>query len=240
MRTLILVTLIIGLAVASPTAAQDSPRDDRPSAALFSREATRRALLAAAPGEDRQAAPSPMADWGRVRGLDPGTMVQLETETHPLIAAQVLTVNNAELVVLHLDSSVAPTDARVLRQYALEHADDVLGIAAGRTVINEHVQVGPDGVFIDGRRIGDADRLFERVRRERVVQIRRQAMTKGSALGGCLGTVGGFFGGLVLAMALHNDADALAWVAFLGTPVAGGYLGYRAGGGERTVVVYRR
>jgi hypothetical protein len=233
------------LAGAGPAAAQQADPFERSAmelqtSRLFTRENTRRLVAAAAADSGERTRQSNMADWSRVRRLTPGATIQLATETHPLKPVQVIAVDSAVLVVLNIDASVTPKDARVLRQFALAYPAFVRGIADGRSVSTEHVSLSPNGVFVDGRRIGDADRLFEWASRDRVTEI-LAVTARGSDVGTCLGMLGGLIGGLGLATLIWNAGgpDQVGLLHLFGGPIVGGILGRRAGG-VQTIVIYRR
>jgi len=114
--------------------------------------------------------------------------------------------------------------------------------AAGQPALRGNL-VSADAAGISVRRSG----VVERIGRQEVVEIRAATGRRGSKLGAVIGAgVGGFVGFVTaLNVALRDcggncsDEKFLVGLSLVGSPVAGGVLGYYAGG-PRTEVVYRQ
>ena len=105
----------------------------------------------------------------------------------------------------------------------------------------ELISADPAGLTIRG-----PGAVAERVARAAVVEI-RDATRRGSKPGAIVGAGAGAFLGYLMSLNLAfrdcggncSDERVLIGVALVGTPVAGGFLGYHAFG-RRNQVVYRR
>ena len=88
-----------------------------------------------------------------------------------------------------------------------------------------------------------ANRTTIRIPRTDVSEIRQWTGRRGSPLGAVIGAVGGFVLGVGSAIALADkqcggscaDERIFVGAALVGMPIAGGFLGYRLPGGNRTL-----
>jgi hypothetical protein len=229
---------------ALPVAPQDGIVAPGPIARAITREALRL-------GTVQQVGQPTDSDWERVvRRLAPGTEVTVTARGSQAGARQVILANEYGLTVLNLTNPAVPPAAKsVLSDVASHHPDYFTAAQGGRRfVLDRNVRIGPDGVFVADRKIADLAELTENLMRDEVLQIEGPTRARGSVAGAVLGAGGGFLLGALafVAQALRDDcaggcgtSNALAVVALVGLPVAGGILGYRISSHETRDVIYR-
>jgi hypothetical protein len=180
-------------------------------------------------------------DWARVRRLRPGTQLVISMIGLQPIRRSIVTADGSQLTTLNLDDWSLPTDVvRVLLKIASNHPEAFHAPYTGRFVDSD-ISVGPDGIFLRGRKIAELQHIAETVRRDDVDEIK--ARRKGGGILGHLGPIGGYFigglaGGYIGALACRCDSGFLPGMVAGG--IGGAGLGYRAAARDREQLVYRR
>src|SRR6266850_6473807 len=99
------------------------------------------------------------AIWQRARRLDPGTRVTVTVAGGAPVERYLVLVDSVELVVLNLDTPGLPK--RQLLNMAIDNAAWM--VATYRTIYKDNnLRVGPDGVFVKGRKVADLGVVVER------------------------------------------------------------------------------
>jgi len=189
--------------------------------------------------------------WSRVRELASGTEVTVTVKGSQPGKRYVVLANESGLTSLNLTAvGLQFPAARVLLDMASHHPENLLAAHTGRTVEQDNVRVGPDGVFMAGRKVADLGQVVETIARIDV-EI-RTVRTRGSVSGAAIGTGAGLLLGSVTFLAIgfnhcltvnggcHGAWGPLSGLALVGFPVAGGLWGYHHG--HTTVieeVIYR-
>lgn len=190
------------------------------------------------------------SQWSRVRRLPPGTEIIVTTRQGPPDVRYVVRADESWLTVLKLaDPSRLAAAGALLRAVAADHPDYFSAAQHGGTFLFEgNVRFGPDGVFVDARKVADLGEVVTNIARSDVIEIR--SLKKGRGVWGHLGALGGFFvgamsGGLVASFACQATAgrDRCDTGAFLTGAVVGGIAGagygLRASSRETEDVIYR-
>ena len=170
---------------------------------------------------------------------DTAAMAQASDSARPVFTRQAITA-----ALSHMTATIAaPQDPRYdwsrLRQ--LTKIDIVLfaqGLAGRRCRI-----VAVDDAALTVVDLESPNRTTLRIPRTDVSEIRQSTGRRGSLLGAVIGAAGGFALGFVSAVALADkpcggscaDERILVGAALVGMPIAGGLLGYRLPGGNRTL-----
>jgi hypothetical protein len=136
------------------------------------------------------------SSWARVRALRPGAQILLTTVGSLPGERYLLSAEESGLTVLNLTDPAISEEAGVtLAAAARRHpAYFVMARAAVTQRLNDRVSVGPNGVFVDERRMVALDDIVERVERDRVAEIREMhpgAVSRGMAWGMLGGGVAG-------------------------------------------------
>jgi hypothetical protein len=177
--------------------------------------------------------------WSRVGTLHPGTAIIVITKDSPAAARYFIAADDAQLTSLNLTN--LPTKLRdVLRQTATDHPTYFTAARSQTTFqLERKVQIGPDGVFLDGHKIGELRQILETTARDDISTLTTAAVHRSRIGCGFAGYGGWFLGGIVgatagmaIALAVGTDSDAAAQGALLGGTVAGGIAG--------SVWVYRK
>lgn len=243
MKSALWLTLTCCLvASALPVAAQE-PVTAGPIARSIASEAAR--FAAAQPNQSAD------AEWSRVRNLAPGTEVVLTVKGSQPGGRSFVIADEAQLTTLHRfvdqDGRAA---TRVLLDRAAHHPESFADIQQAGAFVDNDVRVGPDGVFVAGRKVADLGQFVERIARTDVLEI-RVIRTRGSTRGAVIGTGAGLLLGVTTMLGIgfnkcttaqggcHGAWGPLMGLAVVGFPVAGGVLGYRASSHKTEDVIYR-
>jgi len=146
----------------------------------------------------------------------------------------------SQLTFLNLTDPMVPRSVeRVLLNLASTHPEAFASPHAA-SFVDRDVQVGPDGVFLDGRKITELRDVAGTIARDDIVEI--AARKKGGGILGRLGPVGGYFagafaGGYIGALLCRCDSGFLPGMVAGG--ISGGVAGYRAAVRETERVIYR-
>jgi hypothetical protein len=202
--------LIVGLtSSAVPVTAQDQTggarsfdfRDTALGAGPLSRAAIREAVRLGAEDlttsfVDADGGKSGKSDWSRVLRLG-GKEIILTVHGSPPGKRYVVrgTVDESGLTVLNLTDPAIPAAVKdALADTGASHPDYFDKVRRGVTLqLNRHVRLAPDGVFLDGRRVGELSQLVEPVVRNSVAEISvmhsaaRRGMAWGALIGGAIG-----------------------------------------------------
>lgn len=245
MKSAVSLALSIGLvSPALPVTAQDrivAPLG--PIARAITREAARL-------GTVQQVTKPTDSDWARVRRLAPGTEVTVTVRGSQPGTRHVVLANEYGLTVLNLTNPAVPPAAKSVLPDVASHHPEYFAAAqkGGRIVLDKNVRMGPEGVFVADRKVADLADLVERIERDDVLQVEGPTRARGSVAGAVIGAGGGFLLGSLafVAQGLRDDcfggcgaSNALAVMALVGLPVAGGILGYRIFSHETRGVIYR-
>jgi hypothetical protein len=249
MKSLLAVMVAISLAATpAPVAAGQStaPPPRGPISRAITPEAVRLAMGPAL-SEPRKTGEQASPGWSKVRRLKPGTeiIVTVAGGAPPLTGHAVL-IDDTGLTVLYLrDPGLTPDARRELLAVASDHPER---LSHDRPhVVGTHVRVAPDGVFVADQRVADPGQIVKRIVRDDVRTIVRPVRRRGSKWGAVGGAAVGLYLGFGTALSLSltscgrscRDEEALAWGAFIGLPIAGGFLGYHGFARHTAEVIYR-
>lgn len=187
------------------------------------------------------AQPAAVSDWSQVRRLEPTSEVRVGVRGVGLIAYRVAYADERELVVLRFASPSPPS--RVLRALRSIAPDLPATFGLRKDVVFDSIRFSHDGLFDGAAKIADVIELA----REDVVEIQvtsthgsKAAAIAGVAVGGAIGV------GTAVSLAFKRcgascaDEQARMFVSVIGFPLAGGLLGYHAGGRKtETMTIYR-
>jgi hypothetical protein len=234
--------LVVGCLVTSAPAAPGQTAN--PLGSAIRRAARDASQLDAARPQPPGGGDAQPSDWTDVQGLRSGTEVAIVLD-RPVAGTRkivriVVAADETGLTVLNLENSTLPEDARrVLRNTAVNHPDYFAVAHAGQELAFEkHVQLGPDGVSMNGQRLARFDQLIERIPRADVRQIvNREARRNvfGCAAAGYGGfaagaLVGGLAGGAIGDAVSHTDAGGMSGMA----------IGLAAGGTAGATWLFRK
>ena len=139
----------------------------------------------------------------------------------------VVLADESGLTVLNLIDSTLPRAAtRVLLDMAVHHPEAFAG-----TFVDHKVRVGPEGVFVTGRKVAELRQLVEHIARDDVAEIKKMASgadrcAMAGGAGGLL--VGGLIGAKIGEAVLDPSNLSAMVLGMLGGWGAGAILGYRA------------
>jgi hypothetical protein len=207
-----------------PVAAQERTQPTTTSfAAAITHEVARLAAVGQSQLRDR--------DWSSVRNLTAGTELVVTTQGRSPRARYLVAADESELTVLNLSSPTLSTSARHALQDTLSTHPEVFG--PGQQA-RPDVRVGPDGVFVAGRKVAETQELLERIARADVLEIGTPTRTRGSLRGavtfagiGLMFSLPVFLGSAECTPSNGNcHALLLRQSSILWLPLAGGLLGY--------------
>jgi len=190
------------------------------------------------------------SDWSRVRELAAGTEITVTIQGRTAGRRSFIAADGSGLTVLNIDGPRLPSGARrALVDLASNHPEFLVRAKTGGTVLlDDHVRLTPDGLFMAGRRVVDLGAV-ETIARGDVAEIARCATVNrgpaaaGAIAGGLAGVVAGWHLTRVLAMSpCHGSCttnEGLIGVSLVGLPIAGGWLGYHALAHKAEAVIYR-
>jgi hypothetical protein len=248
--TLSLVWTLSLTVSAFPLAAEERPGhfllSDQPAAGPIRSAAMREAVRLAA---DQLSEPI-ASNWSGVSELAAGTAITVTIRGQTAGRRSFIAADGSGLTVLNLGDPQLPSRARrLLVDLAADHPEFLVGAKTGGTfLLDDHVRLTPDGLFMAGRRVVDLG-LVETIARSDVAEITRFAtVNRGMAAGGAIaGALGGFIAGFHMAAVLanspcHGSCTTNEWLMGLslgGLPIAGGWLGYQAFAHKAEAVIYR-
>src|SRR5262249_45453786 len=96
-----------------------------------------------------------------------------------------------------------------LREMATRHPEYFALMEAGRSFEQDHVRLGPDGLFVAGRRVAEVADVVETFSRQVVREIRGPVVARGSVVGTSVGSWLGFSVGVLPGLGGANVG--LAW-----------------------------
>ena len=173
------------------------------------------------------------SEWSRVRTLAPGTEVILIVKDLELANRYFVAGDESDVTVLNVGNPALPSAAReVLRDLASAHPQYFLAAQkGGQFALEKSVRVGPGGVFVADRKVGDLAQVVEQYGRHDITEIKTATIESnpaGCAFAGYLG--GGIVGGIpgaVVGGAVGKDT---------GPALLGMMIGWSMG----AVYVYRK
>ena len=216
-----------------------------PIARAVAREASQLAAGGKSPSEDARR-------WTRVRKLTPGTRIVITTSGSMFAARVFVLADESGILTLNLTGPALPADiAKTLRRMASESPERFAAVSSGPGFTDGHIQVGPQGILVDGQRVASLHDILDRTPRVDVREI-RTAKSRSIGYRGPVAAAIGAFGGLILGGVLgatienriypcHCDDPGLQG-ALVGMPVgaiSGGVLGYYALREVGQDVIYR-
>jgi hypothetical protein len=251
MKSTLSLVLTLSLTVsASRLVAQERPPSfllsDQPAAGPLRTLEMREAVRLAA---DQLSEPI-ASDWSRVRELATGIAITVTIRGGTAGRRSFVAADGSALTVLNLgDPLLPPGVRRLLVDLASDHAEFLAGAKTGGTfLLDDHVRLTPDGLFMAGRRIVDLG-VVETIARSDVAEITRFATTNreqaaAAAIAGALvGFLAGFHVGAGLAMSpCHGSCTTNEWLmgfSFAGFPIGGAWVGYHALAHKAEAVIYR-
>ena len=195
--------------------------------------------MAAAPrpstsSDSRQ--PSAASDWSRVARLRPGAMIHLTTTGSPQVRRHVVRADDVTLTVLDV-AHPALTDGvgKRLLEIAVEHPSALMQARQIAMFVWGDLRIGPDGLFVAGRKILNLDEILVTVPLSDVLQVSRPER-RGSRWGALAGGIAGAIIGTRLGvLSLYNacsgvcvDENLLTLAWFVGLPIGASVLGNHA------------
>jgi hypothetical protein len=89
--------------------------------------------------------------------------------------------DDSGLTVLNVADPMLPATAReVLREVALHHADYFASAQqGGQFVLQKHVRIGPDGVFVADQKVAELGQVVNKIARNDVAEIKAQKKGRG-------------------------------------------------------------
>ena len=188
--------------------------------------------------------------WSRLRKLAPGTELIVTIRGSLPGDRYAVAWDASALTVLKLAAPTLPAVAKdVLREVASTHPEYFPAAQKGQLfVLDRSVNVGPRGVFVDGRKIANLQQVIETSARQEVAEIKTRQ--KGRGVWGHLGPVGGYLVGAIGAGYLagfacqarlgRNRCDTGTFLTgMLVGGIAGGGYGFRAANRESEGSIYR-
>ena len=190
------------------------------------------------------------SDWSRLRKLAPGTELIVTIRGSLPGDRYAVAWDASALTVLNLAAPTLPAVAKeLLREVASIHPEYFPAAQKGQLfVLDRNVNVGPGGVFVDGRKIANLQQVIETSARQEVAEIKTRQ--KGRGVWGHLGPVGGYLVGAIGAGYLagfacqarlgRNRCDTGTFLTgMLVGGIAGGGYGFRAANRESERSIYR-
>jgi hypothetical protein len=182
------------------------------------------------------------SDWSRVKKLGHGRDLIVGRRGRAASTLTLLWSDEAGITVVNL-AGVPQRARHDLLAAAARYREDPA--APRKSTFEGVVQIAPDGVFVDGQRIGQPGDIIETIPRQDVTEITvKQVDVPLKALAGAAGAVGGFFAGAYLGAlvepACRCDDPGLKGM-IIGAPI-GAVLGGIAGATaikSRDEVIYR-
>jgi hypothetical protein len=134
-----------------------------------------------------------------VATLARGSTIKVTVKGAQPVSRNFVGANDSELIVLNLTDATLPRQVtRPLRDLASDEPLELVRVSHGETLTKDHLRLGPDGVFLDGRKVAAVEQVVELVARNRVAEISRvhRATRRGFGWGALIGA------GLGLAVTL--------------------------------------
>jgi hypothetical protein len=188
-----------------------------------------------------------LTDWSRVRGLRNGTEILLTVNDAPRARRYVLSVSDADLVVMKLTDPALPLAARSALTRVAQHPDKFGSTTGGQPAFRvDDLRVDADGVFLGGRKVAEIQDVYERVARERVIEI-RQLSGSGAGVGAVWGLVAGGavgLGNMLIKCGVNwrqetESCQNLEGAGLVIFPLFGLLIGGVAGAASGPAVIYR-
>lgn len=189
----------------------------------------------------------PKGDWSRVARLARASTIKVTLNGGKPTSRNFVAAGESELVVLNLTDATLPRQVRrTLRSLASDRPKDLFRVSHGQALTEGHVRLGPDGVFLDGRKVAALEQVVELSARSNVAEISlvHSATRRGIGWGALIGA------GVGLAITLtacgtnwsqeSGSCTNLTGLWLFAGPFYGGLIGAAAGAGSRvSTVVYR-
>ncbi len=187
------------------------------------------------------------SDWSRVARLRPGSSILVTLKGGRSVNRDFVAADEAELVALQLTDPTLPSQVRgALRRLMLNQPSDLFKVSRGERLVVGRVRLGPEGVFLDGQRVGALEQVVERTARGSIAEIVRvhRATARGFGLGALAGV------GLGLAVTFgacgtdwsqeSSSCGNLTPALVVIGPLFGSWIGAAAGASSQaSTVVYR-
>ena len=112
-------------------------------------------------------------DWSRVTALASGREVIVTTDAMAVARRRIVAADASGITLIDLTHSQLPAHvARVGRDLLAQSPESLARVADGGTFVRDRVRLAPEGVFLDGQRVGEIETLLQRVARADVVEVR--------------------------------------------------------------------
>jgi len=113
--------------------------------------------------------------------IAPGTEVKVSARGAPSAPRYFVDAGEIDIILLNTSSSMLRGNAaRALRDIAARHPESLVAAEAGSLGIFDNLHLGPDGVFLDGRRVADMTQILERIPRTDLDEGRSRIVVPGS------------------------------------------------------------
>jgi hypothetical protein len=125
-----------------------------------------------------------------VAKLAPGGAIKVTLKGGQPISRYFVGANESELIVLNLTDATLPRQVtRPLRNLASDDPFELVRVSHGETLTKEHLRVGPDGLFLDGRKVAAVEQVVAVVARSNIAEISRvhRATKRGFGWGALVG-----------------------------------------------------
>jgi len=160
------------VAVSPVSPALAAAADDDRLATRLDEAAIARAV-SALPAPRQSPAPAPVYDWSRVTALAAGREVIIGTDAAAGVRRRVVAADASGITLIDLIHPQLPAHvARVGRDLLAQSPESLARVADGGTFVRDRVRLAPEGIFLDGQRVGDIETLLQHVARADVVEIR--------------------------------------------------------------------
>lgn len=182
--------------------------------------------------------------WTRVERLRPAEKIRVVAEGEVDRMVRYADLTPSDLVVIASDA--LPDKASDLLLDLVRNGQPYMPATASSGIIYKQLEVRLSGVFLDGTRVADLDRIILRIPRNAIIRVARPVRgSLGGAIGGAAGGFGlGFLAWLNLMMKpcgrSCGDEQFLAGAALGGLPIGGAVAGAMLVPHEPWKTIYER
>lgn len=184
----------------------------------------------------------PDSDWSRVRTLASGKEIVVARRGKTAGKLTLLQSDDTGITVVNM-AGIPQRARRDLLEAAVQHRSDFAALR--KSVFYGIVHVAPDGVYVEGQKIGQPGDIVQTIPRQDITSIAAERVdVANKALAGVGGAVGGFFAGAYLGRLMEPGCSCDDYGLkgmIVGAPI-GAVLGGLAGAHaikSREDVIYR-
>jgi hypothetical protein len=129
-------------------------------------------------------------DWSRVAAIEHGATIRVVVKSGQAVTRNFVIADESAMIALNLTEPRLPWPVRrTLLAWSSDRPHALLLASRGQALSDGRVRLGPDGVFLDGRKIAELDLVLEPFARDRIAEVSRfrPATGRGFAWGAVLG-----------------------------------------------------